>query len=417
MKTIPKHTARKSSLSFIMILATILFISTNWADAQITQPKAWTKAYDQTSGTASGTSFAIAPGSNRILVVAISNSLSSSGNSADPSTITYGGVTLTKATSNAGTSGRMHTYLYYLKDNVVMDNTSRPLSLTISGTVLNMTVWYAVYDGVDQLPVSYTTGNSLNNSDGSGPAQLSSAMTINSNEQAIYVTSIYSNTNATVPSYTINANWTSGGNNSGSQNQNGTNNDFAWKIEVAKRGIPGSNISDNAQTSSITPTGVIRYAMSAMSLPKAPSAPTITSFSPTSACIGSVPSVVITGTDFTGATAVTFFNSQTAIFVVNSSTQITATLPAAASSGTISVTTPIGTGTSSSSFTVNSLPIVDAIAGGVSAICVNSETPAFTDATAGGSWSIIPGSGNASITSGGVVTGLTARQCYSCLHF
>ena len=77
--------------------------------------------------------------------------------------------------------------------------------------------------------------------------------------------------------------------------------------------------------------------------------PSISSFSPTSGPVGT--SVTITGTNFTGATAVKF-NGTSASFTVNSSTQITATVPSGATTGPISVTTGAGTGTSSSSFTV-----------------------------------------------------------------
>ena len=58
--------------------------------------------------------------------------------------------------------------------------------------------------------------------------------------------------------------------------------------------------------------------------------------------------------------------------------------------------------------TVNPLPTVEALAGGASSVCVGSLTPAFTDATPGGVWSVTPGTGTASITANGVVTGLTA---------
>jgi len=66
------------------------------------------------------------------------------------------------------------------------------------------------------------------------------------------------------------------------------------------------------------------------------------------------------------------------------------------------------TNTATTPLTVNALPVVSAIGGGATAVCVGSATPAFTDATAGGVWSITPGTGAASITSSGVVTGTTA---------
>ncbi|MCL4562365.1 MAG: IPT/TIG domain-containing protein [Chloroflexi bacterium] len=78
-------------------------------------------------------------------------------------------------------------------------------------------------------------------------------------------------------------------------------------------------------------------------------APTITSFSPESGEIETV--VDITGTNFTGATAVKFTDTP-ASFTVNSDTSISATVPPEAPSGKISVTTPGGTATSSSDFTV-----------------------------------------------------------------
>lgn len=80
-----------------------------------------------------------------------------------------------------------------------------------------------------------------------------------------------------------------------------------------------------------------------------PSAPTISSFSPTSGGVGT--SVTITGTNFTGASSVSF-NNQSASFTVNSATQITASVPNCSSSGQVRVTTAGGTAVSSGSFTV-----------------------------------------------------------------
>jgi hypothetical protein len=85
-------------------------------------------------------------------------------------------------------------------------------------------------------------------------------------------------------------------------------------------------------------------------------APTITLFTPTSGPVGT--SVKITGTNFSGTgitgAAVTF-NNVTATSVVNSATQITATVPSTATTGKIKVTTSCGSATSATDFTVSTV--------------------------------------------------------------
>lgn len=83
--------------------------------------------------------------------------------------------------------------------------------------------------------------------------------------------------------------------------------------------------------------------------------PTVSSFTPGNGCANTV-SVNITGTNFTGATAVKFGGTNAFSFTVNSATQVTAT-PATGSNGVISVTTPNGTGSSVSTFTVHPNPV------------------------------------------------------------
>jgi hypothetical protein len=83
--------------------------------------------------------------------------------------------------------------------------------------------------------------------------------------------------------------------------------------------------------------------------------PTITGFSPTNGPVGT--GVSISGTKFSGATAVKF-NGVSATFTVNSSTNISATVPTSATTGTIAVTTPGGTATSAASFAVSTAPAV-----------------------------------------------------------
>lgn len=79
--------------------------------------------------------------------------------------------------------------------------------------------------------------------------------------------------------------------------------------------------------------------------------PVVLSFSPANGPVGT--SVVITGNSFTGATRVTFGGGKAAVFSVDSYAQITATVPAGAVTGKIQVTTPGGTATSATAFTVN----------------------------------------------------------------
>jgi hypothetical protein len=78
-------------------------------------------------------------------------------------------------------------------------------------------------------------------------------------------------------------------------------------------------------------------------------APTIDSFTPASGPVGTA--VAITGSNFTGATGVSFAGTP-ARFTVVGDTRIDATVPAGAGSGSIAVTTAGGTATSSGAFTV-----------------------------------------------------------------
>jgi hypothetical protein len=83
---------------------------------------------------------------------------------------------------------------------------------------------------------------------------------------------------------------------------------------------------------------------------------TVTSFTPTFGVAGT--SVVVSGSELTGATAVRFGGVPASVFVVDSRTQITATVPPGAVSGPVAVTAPLGTGTSASIFTVVAPPTV-----------------------------------------------------------
>ena len=96
---------------------------------------------------------------------------------------------------------------------------------------------------------------------------------------------------------------------------------------------------------------------------QAVAAPTVTALSPTSGPTSGGTSVTITGTDFSGATAVTFGATAVTGFTVNSATQITATAPAGTGTVDVRITTTGGTSTTSTSdqFTYVAAPTVTAL--------------------------------------------------------
>jgi len=79
-------------------------------------------------------------------------------------------------------------------------------------------------------------------------------------------------------------------------------------------------------------------------------APAVSSFTPTSGPVGTA--VSITGSHFTGATAVQFGATSATSFTVVDDSHITTSVPTGATTGAVSVTTPAGTGSTSGVFTV-----------------------------------------------------------------
>jgi uncharacterized repeat protein (TIGR03803 family) len=78
--------------------------------------------------------------------------------------------------------------------------------------------------------------------------------------------------------------------------------------------------------------------------------PSVKSFTPASGPVGT--SVTINGNSFTGATSVTFGGVAATAYSIISDTQVSAFVPTGGVTGKLALTTPGGTGTSSTSFTV-----------------------------------------------------------------
>jgi cytochrome c peroxidase len=107
--------------------------------------------------------------------------------------------------------------------------------------------------------------------------------------------------------------------------------------------------------------------------------PAITSFAPANAPVGT--GVTITGTNFSGATAVSFHGAA-ATFTVSNSGTVTTTVPAGATTGPVTVTTLDGTATSAASFTVTPAITSFAPASGPVGTAVTISGTNFTGATA-----------------------------------
>ena len=107
------------------------------------------------------------------------------------------------------------------------------------------------------------------------------------------------------------------------------------------------NIEISSTDSSSNPYGVGFAGVAGFTASTPITPPTVTSVSPTSGSTTGGTSVTITGTGFTGATAVKFGSTSAGSYTISSDTQITATAPAG--SGTVDVTVTTSAGTSATS--------------------------------------------------------------------
>jgi hypothetical protein len=157
---------------------------------------------------------------------------------------------------------------------------------------------------------------------------------------------------------------------------------YAWT-----GGSPAGGTTPTAQTTSVSPTANTTYnytltvggvtgTTSALVTVNVCPVPTISSFTPSSVCASAGSTVSITGTNFTGATAVSIGGTAAVSYVVNSSTQITATI-GSGTTGQITVSNPVGSATSATNLTVSATPSVST-ASPATSIAATSATANWT---------------------------------------
>lgn len=174
-------------------------------------------------------------------------------------------------------------------------------------------------------------------------------------------------------------------------------------------------------------TPAVDTASTANFIPAAAGVPTISSFLPTTGSVGS--SVVITGTNFGCTSSVVFNTTAATTYVVNSATQITATVPVGTTTGPLHVTTTGGgPANSTTNFTVVAGPAITSftptsgdvgtsvtITGtnltGVIGVKFNGVTATFTTSTATSVTATVPSgatTGKITVTTpGGTATSAT----------
>jgi hypothetical protein len=153
----------------------------------------------------------------------------------------------------------------------------------------------------------------------------------------------------------------------------------SFQIESSSRLI--ATVPAGATTGPITVSTLDGTATSPSSFSVLPT-PSITSFFPNRGAANA--SVQISGLNFGGTTAVQFNSIGSPAFTVDSASQITAQVPDNATTGSITVTTPSGTTTSSAAFTVTLEPAISSVsplklAAGGTVVILGAN---FTDATA-----------------------------------
>ncbi len=140
--------------------------------------------------------------------------------------------------------------------------------------------------------------------------------------------------------------------------------------------------------------------------------PVITSFTPINACPNAQRTITITGTNLTGATAVTL-NGEACTIVSNIATQIVFTTDATPQAGNIVVTIGANSATSGSALTLFTLPTISASFNPSATICSDGSTVITASGAGTGTYAWTPSTGLSAATGAVVTANPTSSTSYT----
>ncbi|WP_445454033.1 T9SS sorting signal type C domain-containing protein [Flavobacterium sp. 25HG05S-40] len=373
MKTLVQN-SKVTAVVFVLFC----FFQTSNLFAQVTTLQNWSNLYNATgSGATTAYTVPAGSGSNRVLVVAIASSQSAV--AARTVSITYGGQAMTLASGNMGTTTiRQHTAIYYLNEAGLDAASGSNLIYSITGgTTRGTTVWAAVFDYVDQTTSLTNTRNYDSGTTQVGTFAFGTALTINANDQAIYVLSSVRNANLGQRSLdTLPANFTN-------ENQQDIDNTDGIRNAVLNRTVPTSNTSSTCST---VMSGNSLGSMTGVSL-KGCSQATANAGSALSAICQGGTSAGLGGSIGGSATGGTWSSSVAGGTFTPSATNLNATwTPPTAFSGnaTLTLTTSggsCGIATASKTLRVNPVPTAVTASSSASTICSGGNFNLTSSAT------------------------------------
>ena len=271
MKTHNSGWKRRVSLVLIytMLLSMLMyhgFLKAQEAHAAISQQSGWASQYASNvfPNGAVNASYAIADGSNRLLVVAVASTRTAAG--ALTCSASYGGVNLLSAADDsASTTTWNHSFLFYLKDTDI-GSASGGKSLNVTCTASGGSSYYtyvyaAVYAGVDQNS-PFTDARNYNSATANntiGP--FSPGLSINANDQAVEVINLARSTSGTT-ARTIST-WATGWTTAGTATAFATTTGPTLQLYIRDRNLLTS-ATDTSQHTSTSST--IWDSMTAMSI-------------------------------------------------------------------------------------------------------------------------------------------------------